>query len=134
MSRCSYCGRENDGAATACSSCGTPVETEGCEDGDLSQTPGVTCPNCGARDNYTKAVELRSSFNLGTFLLGGIFAVMFRNASQPRRVRCNQCDTFFSIRTRAGNVSRAVFWLLVAPAILSVCAAIYIVIRTVLRG
>ena len=134
MSKCSYCGRENDGTAAACSSCGTPIELEGREEANLSQVKGAACPKCGARDNYTKAVKLRSSFSLGTFLLGGIFAVIFFNAGQPRRVRCNQCDTFFNIRTRAGKVSLAIFWLLIAPAILCLCVAVSLMMRTILRG
>ena len=82
-----------------------------------SSIPRVLCPACGAADDYTSTVELRPSFSWAAFLAGGIFAVLFRNASRRRKVRCNQCEALFDIRTPLSKVSLIVFWLLVGPTI-----------------
>jgi hypothetical protein len=134
MSKCSYCGRENDGAAIACVECRTPLT-----EGTTQSAPGarrsrVTCPKCGAPDSYTQAIELRSSFNVGVFLLGGIWAIIFRNAGRPRRVRCSQCEEVFSIRTPASKVSLAVFWLLVAPGVLGIAILLVAFAWTLFHG
>jgi hypothetical protein len=132
MKKCSYCGRENDDAAVACSNCGTPM-TEG--DTPSAQPTKVGCPKCGTVDNYRAAVGLRSSFNLGTFLLGGIWAVILHNAGRPRRVMCAHCETLFDIRTPGSKLSKGLFWLLISPVVLAVGFALLASIRALLsRG
>lgn len=127
MSKCSYCGRENAATATACAACGMALGAQPA--GQAQRVPEVTCPKCGAQDNYTEAMQLRSSFSLGAFLLGGIFAVMFRNTGKPTRVRCNQCETLFSIPTPGAKFSQLGFWLLMIPGILLLVLVIYAIIH-----
>ena len=69
MSKCSYCGRENDSGAIVCIGCRTPLTERTTQSAPTARRPTVTCPKCGAPDSYTQAIELRSSFNLGVFLL-----------------------------------------------------------------
>lgn len=134
MSKCSYCGRENDDAAITCIGCHTPLKESITQSAPTARRSTVICPKCGAPDSYTQAIELRSSFNLGVFLLGGIWAVIFRNAGRPKRVRCRQCEQVFSIRTPASRVSLAVFWLLVAPGILVIAILLLALARTLFHG
>lgn len=134
MKKCSYCGRENDDAAVACSNCGTPMTEAGAPPASVQQTK-VSCPKCGAVDNYRAAVRLRSSFNLGTFLLGGIWAVILHNAGRPRRVMCGHCEALFDIRTRGSKLSKGMFWLLISPVIFAIGFALLALIRALLsRG
>lgn len=97
-----------------------------------TQTRGATCPHCGATDTCTPALQLRSSFSLGAFLMAGIFGVIFRNSSRPRRLRCAHCETVFSVRTPGSKLSLVVFWLLVAPGFLFVAWVLYALTRLVL--
>ena len=80
----------------------------------------MACPACGVPDGCQPAAELRGSFSLLAFLAGGLFAVLFHNASRPRKMQCNKCGSFFSIRTPFSKVSRAIFWLLVAPTVIGI--------------
>jgi uncharacterized Zn-finger protein len=78
----------------------------------------IICPQCGAADDYTVTVQPHRAFSWGIFFLGGLLAVMFRNGGRRRRVRCNQCDARFSIRTPLSRISLVIFWLLVGPTII----------------
>jgi hypothetical protein len=80
--------------------------------------PGaVACPSCGALESVKPKVEFRSSFSLPVFLLGGIFAVIFRNAGRGKKMRCHNCGTIFTVRSAMGKVSRVIYWVLVAPSV-----------------
>ena len=81
--------------------------------------PAAVCPHCGTSSGYDPAIKLGSSFNLGVFFLGGIPALIFRNAGRPRRVQCRRCGALFTIKTRASKVFRVLFWLVIAPGILA---------------
>jgi hypothetical protein len=117
MKRCSYCGRENDAARSACQECGTRLpDTESSVASAVPQS-AVVCPVCGAHD-YKAALALRGSFNWLVFFLGGFIAVIFHNASRQRRMQCNACGEFFDIRTALSKTSLIVLWLLIAPTII----------------
>jgi RNase P subunit RPR2 len=131
VKKCSYCGRANDDAAIACSDCGTPMEEADTSPAQVRSTK-TSCPKCGAVDNYRPAVALRSSFNLGTFLLGGIWAVMLRNAGSSRRVICSHCDALFDIQTPGSKLSNVLFWLLISPVIFAIGFAFLALIRALL--
>jgi len=92
--------------------------------------PKVTCPQCGAVDDFTPVVELRSSFSLPVFLFGGLIAVLFRNAGRPRRVRCNKCEARFYVSSPLSKISRVIFWLLVTPSIVVLIIALVMIIRS----
>ncbi len=118
MKACSYCGRENDVALTACQECGTNLpDTEGSV-APAQPKPAVVCPTCGARDDYKASIALRSSFSWLVFFLGGFIAVLFHNASRKRRVQCNACGGLFGVRTPLSKLSLVLFWLLIAPTII----------------
>jgi hypothetical protein len=91
--------------------------------------PKVICPQCGGADDFTQAIEFRSSFSLPVFLLGGLLAVIFRNAGRPRRLRCNKCDTRFYVSSPLSKASRVIFWLLVIPSIIVLISALILFIR-----
>jgi len=74
---------------------------------------GNRCPGCGAVGDYSPAVELRGSFSWPAFIVGGFFAVLFRNAGRRRKVKCNQCGHLFYIRTPLSNLSLLFFWILI---------------------
>src|SRR5258705_11423901 len=94
MKTCSYCGKQYPKDPEICPADQQPLT-------GLDESPAivasrkVTCPQCGAADDYSQAIEFRSSFSLPVFLLGGLIAVIFRNAGRPRRLRCNKCQTRF---------------------------------------
>jgi hypothetical protein len=121
MKSCPYCGARYGDDAVACTADGYALGnlTESGEDLGKVATPRVRCPHCGAADNYVSAVELRGSFSWLAFLAGGLLAVLFRNTGRERRVRCNQCDALFSVRTPFSKVSRVIFWLLVCPTLMA---------------
>ncbi len=89
------------------------------------------CPACGAVDDYAPTVELRGSFNWLVFLAGGLFAVLFRNASRRRKVRCNQCEALFDIRTPLSNVSLVFFWLLMCPTIIGLIVLVVALVSSI---
>jgi len=74
---------------------------------------GNRCPGCGAVGDYSPAVELRGSFSWPVFIVGGFFAVLFRNAGRRRKVKCNQCGHLFYVRTPLSNLSLLFFWILI---------------------
>lgn len=111
MKSCSYCGASYPDEVMVC-----PVDRHPLGEPAATKRK-VNCPHCGSTDDYTFTVEARGSFNLPVFVLGGIFAVMFRNAGRARRVRCNKCDARFYVRSRLSQVSRILFWLLIAPGL-----------------
>jgi hypothetical protein len=90
----------------------------------------VTCPGCGAADDYSHLVALRRSFSMVAFLFGGLIAVLFHNAGKPSRVRCNKCEVRFYIRSRLSKVARVIFWLLVAPTIVSLVIILAVIMFT----
>jgi len=122
MKICSYCGRENETVMTACQECGTTLPSSAVMPAPAlapaTPKPRVVCPACGAHDNYRDGIQLRGSFSWFVFFLGGIIAVLFRNAGQERRVQCNACGKPFGIRTPVSKGSLVVFWLLIAPTII----------------
>lgn len=123
MKTCSYCGKQYPDEATVCVLDQQPLDVPQRPDTTPAQQapaspPKVICPACGAKDDYTRLVGPRSSFSLSSFLLGGIFAVIFHNLGRPKRVRCNQCEARFEIHSRVSKASRVIFWLLITPTII----------------
>jgi len=125
MKMCSYCGKKYPDDAIVCAVDQNPLDEQVAEADSPAGTPHPAkpmthCPACGALDGYKRVVELRGSFNLVVFLIGGLFAVFFRTAGRPRRVQCNKCGAIFDIHTPSTKVSRVIFWLLIAPALLAI--------------
>lgn len=124
MKKCSYCGKEYPNDAVICVVDQSQLDEQVAETNNLTASVQPArqtnpCPACGAFDGYKPVAELRGSFSLIIFLIGGLLAVIFRNAGRPRRVQCNTCGALFNIHTPATKVSRVIFWLLVAPAVLA---------------
>ncbi len=113
MKVCAHCGRENDPASAICVGCGTELAAAGGAARSATAPPRIVCPHCGAPDDSKPAMALRGSFSWLFFLLGGILAVVLRNAGRARRVHCNSCGAFFSVRTPMSRVSIVLLWLLV---------------------
>ena len=120
MKKCSYCGIETEQPLEFCLGCGTKLD-----EGDVTklkvgdppaaprtQRPAFACPNCGETENIKSAMPLRSSFSLPLFLLGGIWAVVLRNASHQKRVQCSKCESFFNVHTPTSRLSSICFWFL----------------------
>lgn len=128
MKTCSYCGKQYPDDAEVCAIDQQPLKA-------LAESPApaapakASCPQCGAADDFSRAVELRSSFSWPIFFFGGLIAVMFRNAGRPRSVKCNKCETPFYVSTPLSKVSRVIFWLLVAPTIIVLGIALILFIR-----
>jgi hypothetical protein len=117
MKVCSYCGKQYGESVELCPVDQHPLSVlEDLRAGEVS--PKVVCPECGAADDYTGLIARRSSFSVITFLLGGILAVMFRNAGSPRRVKCNKCEARFDLTSPFSKFSQVIYWLLVTPAII----------------
>jgi hypothetical protein len=117
MKVCSYCGKQYGDSVDLCPVDQHPLNVlKDLGAGEVSKK--VVCPECGAADDYTQLVARRSSFSVVTFLLGGILAVIFRNAGSPRRVKCNKCEARFDFTGPLSKFSRVIYWLLVAPAII----------------
>jgi predicted RNA-binding Zn-ribbon protein involved in translation (DUF1610 family) len=119
MKSCSYCGIETEQPLEFCPRCGTKLDVEKLklDVGDpppapQTQSPAFACPNCGEIDNIKSAMPLRGSFSLPVFLLGGIWAVILRNASHKKRVQCSKCDFFFNVHTPTSRLSSVCFWFL----------------------
>lgn len=112
MKTCSYCGNQYPDDAAACPIDGQALGqgTEAVKTADVAVAPRFCCPSCGTADDYSPAVELRGSFSVPLFLLGGIFTVMLRNASRPKRVKCNKCGELFDIRPPVAMVWTFLFW------------------------
>jgi ribosomal protein S27E len=91
--------------------------------------PKVTCPQCGATDDFTQVIDARGSFSIPAFLLGGLIAVFFRNAGKARRVRCNKCEARFYVFGPLSKLARVIFWLLVTPAIIGLGMALIAIIH-----
>jgi len=90
----------------------------------------VTCPQCGAADDFSYLPEAHSSFSLTAFLFGGLVAVFLRNAGRSRRVRCNRCQARFSISRILNKVSQVLFWFQVAPRVILLMVGVIIIIRS----
>ena len=119
MKFCRYCGARYPEDAITC-----PIDGNALDDSrkaHISPTKATSrrasCPACGTAGDYTPVVQLRSSFSWIAFLAGGLFAVIFRNAGRPKRVRCNKCQGIFEVRTPLSKVFLIIFWLLISPAI-----------------
>ncbi|MEJ0091192.1 MAG: hypothetical protein WDM80_15790 [Limisphaerales bacterium] len=132
MKSCSYCGGQYPDAAVVCPIDGNALNNPTESQSTVRNAPlaSVACPACGAVDDFTRTVELRGSFSWGVFLLGGIIAVLFRNAGRKRKVRCNKCEAFFYIHPPLARFSLLIFWLLICPAIV----AILILVITLLHS
>jgi len=128
MKACSYCGKQFSDDMEACPFDQQPLKGV-VETPPEVVPPEATCPQCGAAGDFTPVIELRSSFSLPVFLFGGLFAVLFRNAGRPRRVRCNKCEARFSVSSSLSKISRAIFWLLVTPSIILLSIALIMIIR-----
>ena len=95
--------------------------------------PSGCCPACGALNNYREVVQLRSSFNWLVFLAGGLWALLFFNASRKTRVQCNQCEELFDIRKPFSGVSKVIFWLLISPVIASLVVGLLLIVIELIR-
>ena len=128
MKTCSYCGKQYPDDAEVCVLDQQPLK--GLAELPAGATsPKVTCPQCGAADDFSPVLEMRSSFSLLAFLSGGLIAVLFRNAGRPRRVRCNKCEARFYVSSPLSKISRVIFWLLVTPTIVVLIIALIMIIR-----
>ena len=132
MKSCPYCGAQYSDNVEVC-----PVDQHTLESPTIPRTetkkapaPVTPCPACGAVDGYTPVVELRGSFSWLIFFIGGIFAVVFRNAGRRRKVRCNKCEATFYIRSPLSIVSLAIFWLLMGLAIVFLILLLITAIHT----
>lgn len=130
MKTCSYCGKEYPDDAEVCALDQQPLKGLA-EASAGNASPKVICPQCGAADDFTPVPEVRSSFSLPVLLLGGLIAVVFRNAGRPRRVRCNKCEARFYVSSTFSKISRVIFWLLVAPSILALIIALIMMIHVI---
>jgi len=121
MKSCPYCGEQYSDDTIVCLIDGNKLDGPTEPRNKVSRAPlaKVVCPTCGATDDYTRTVELRGSFSWSIFFLGGIFAVMSRNAARTRKVRCNKCEVLFYIRPPLSRVSSIIFWLLICPTIIA---------------
>src|SRR5690242_9900677 len=103
MRTCSYCGKQYPDDAEVCVIDQQPLaELAGSQPVvEIAESPPsvaparVSCPQCGAADDFTPVFDPHSSFSLLPFLAGGLLAVIFRNAGRPKRVRCNKCKARF---------------------------------------
>ncbi len=135
MKTCSYCGKGYPDDALVCDVEQTPLGSgilESTRSAGSSPTakPAIACPACGALDDYKPAVDLCGSFNLLVFLSGGLLGVLFYNAGRPRRVQCNKCGALFNLRTPLSRFSRVIFWLLVAPTVVSIIILLLLLLYT----
>jgi hypothetical protein len=133
MKRCNYCGARYSDEVVACGNDGHPLYSldESQERSRTSDAPRVRCPACGAADDYTSTVALRSSFSWIVFFAGGLPAVLFRNAGRRTRVRCNQCKGLFNVRTRASKLSLILFWAVICPTIIGLIVFLIVLFHTV---
>ena len=123
MKKCNYCGKEYPDAATICvidheflvdvipSSTGSQPSSHDQKSGS------ATCPNCGMIGGYRPIMVARGSFSFPIFFMGGIFAIIFRNAGRGRMVRCNNCETSFAVQTPFSKLAKILFWICVGPMI-----------------
>jgi hypothetical protein len=122
MKTCPYCGKQYPDDAQICAVDQQPLEARA-ESQEPALAQGI-CPQCGTPDDFTHVVDPHRSFNWLTFLLGGLIAVIFQNAGRPQRVRCNKCDARFHVRSKLSLLWRIIFWLLIAPAIITLAIAL----------
>jgi hypothetical protein len=120
MKSCPYCGAKYPDEIAVCPIDQHPLEEPDKSQTDVPKTPKkiAPCPTCGATDGYMPTVELRGSFSWLIFFMGGILAVVFRNAGRRKKVRCTKCDATFFIHPPLSRISVVIFWLLIAPTIL----------------
>jgi hypothetical protein len=129
MKTCSYCGKQYPDDVEVCVLDQHPLGAAAASTGG-GASPNVTCPQCGAADDFTQVVDFRGSFSLPAFLFGGFIAVMFRNAGKARRVRCNKCEARFYVSSPLSKISRVIFWLLVTPGIICLAMVLILIIHT----
>lgn len=129
MKECPYCGKQFPDDTLVCPVDQQPLEAAA----ELRRKypRGVRCPACGAPDDYSRTVELRGSFSWPVFFAGGLLAVLFRNAGRRRKVRCNQCQAVFHVRTFLSKVSLVIFWLLICPAIVALITLLVTLVRSI---
>ena len=130
MKTCSYCGKQYPDNAEVCDLDQQPLKGPAQPAASGVAPTKVTCPQCGAADDFTAVIDTRGSFSLTTFLLGGLIAVLFQNAGKARRVRCNQCEARFFVSSRLSRLSRVIFWLLVTPTIICLGLLLIMLIHT----
>ena len=128
MRTCSYCGKQYPDDAVVCAIDQQPL-AELAELPAGVASPRVTCPQCGAADDFTPVIDSRGSFSLFAFFFGGLIAVLFRNAGKSRPVRCNKCEARFYVSTPLSKISRVIFWLLVAPTIIVLIIALILLVH-----
>jgi len=131
MKTCSYCGRQYPDDAEVCALDQQPLKGPAESPAGVAP-PKVTCPQCGAADDFTQVIDSRGSFSLTAFLFGGLMAVFLRNAGKARRVRCNKCDARFYVSSLLSKISRVIFWLLVAPSIICLGILLIMIIHTLI--
>jgi hypothetical protein len=129
MKTCSYCGKQYPDDAEVCVLDQQPLKGLA-ESAAGVASPKVTCPQCGAADDFTQVIDTRGSFSLPAFLFGGLIAVIFRNAGKARRVRCNKCEARFYVSSPLSKISRVIFWLLVTPTIICLGIVLIMIIHT----
>jgi hypothetical protein len=128
MKICPYCGKEYPDDTKICAIDQHPLKGLA-ESSTGAAPPKVTCPQCGAADDFTQVVDARGSLSLPAFLFGGLIAVFFRNAGKARRVRCNKCDARFYFSSPLSRISRVIFWVLVTPTVICLGIALIMMIR-----
>ena len=123
MKKCSYCGKEYPDEATICAIdheflVDVIPSSTGSQPSSRDQKSGsATCQNCGMIGDYRSVIVPRGSFSFPILIVGGIFAVIFRNAGRGRMVRCNNCETSFAVHTPFSKLAKILFWIFVGPAI-----------------
>jgi uncharacterized Zn-finger protein len=123
MKKCNYCGKEYPDEATVCAIdreflADVIPNSAGPQSSASNQKSGsATCPNCGISGDYRPIIVARGSFSFPIFFAGGIFAVIFRNVGRGRMVRCNHCETRFTVHTPFSKLAKILFWILLGPMI-----------------
>jgi DNA-directed RNA polymerase subunit RPC12/RpoP len=130
MRNCSYCGKQYPDDAVVCAIDQQPLLDAG-ELQSRVAPPRVACPECGAADDFTPAIDLRGSFSLPAFFFGGLVGVLLWNLGKSRPVRCNSCQARFYFFSLLSKISRVTFWLLVLASIIPLLGAVIGIIRGV---
>jgi hypothetical protein len=106
ITKCPYCGRENDGESLHCTECGTRIR------GEISR-PQIICPACGETEKFERLISA-PGFKWSVFIFCGFLSVVFLTCSRPKRFRCNNCDATFSHRSDGAKIMLGLLavWLL----------------------
>jgi hypothetical protein len=132
VKECSFCGKEYPDDAAVCTVDGGVLIASASNAGTAAEFEA--CPSCGAVGASKARIQLRSSFSLPAFLLGGLFAVMFRNASRGQKMQCQKCGTVFVVRSSLSKVSRTLFWIIVTPPLVVLAAYLIHLLWSAFKG